>query len=91
MAAGIVLAQHYMSEALRIHAAGLDHPDQVLAAKLLDWLKTEWLKKNRRAMSRCLIFISSDLPPSAIRRPPHASSRYLKNTVTCGSTIVRKR
>ncbi|MGA7871884.1 MAG: YfjI family protein [Candidatus Binatus sp.] len=45
MAAGITLVQHYITEALRIHAAGLDDPDLVLASKLLEWLTADWLKK----------------------------------------------
>jgi len=44
MAAGIVLARHYIAESLRIHAAGLDDPDLLLAEKLNNWLHREWSK-----------------------------------------------
>jgi len=42
MAAGIVLAQHYAAEALRIFEAGQIGTDLRLAQKALDWLLFQW-------------------------------------------------
>jgi len=42
MAAGIVLAQHYADEALRLFEAGAMDPDIALADRLLAWLRTGW-------------------------------------------------
>jgi hypothetical protein len=38
--AGIELARYYAGEALRLHAAGMDDPDLLLAERLLAWLRT---------------------------------------------------
>jgi hypothetical protein len=37
--AGIELARYYAAEALRLHAAGMDDPDLLLAQRLLTWLQ----------------------------------------------------
>jgi hypothetical protein len=37
--AGIALAEYYAAEALRLHAAGMDDPDLLLAERLLTWLQ----------------------------------------------------
>lgn len=42
MAAGIVLAQHYAAEALRLFGASQISADLRLAQKLLDWLLHQW-------------------------------------------------
>lgn len=42
MAAGIDLAQHYASEALRLFEAGRTDPDLALAERALEWLRTRW-------------------------------------------------
>ena len=42
MEAGIELANHYASEALRLFGASRIHVDLLLAQKLLTWLKTAW-------------------------------------------------
>jgi Protein of unknown function (DUF3987) len=39
--AGIALARYYASEALRMHAAGLNDPDLLLAQRLLAWLREQ--------------------------------------------------
>jgi hypothetical protein len=44
MAAGIVLAQYYASEALRLFHAGATDPDLRLAQRALDWLQSAWGK-----------------------------------------------
>lgn len=42
MAAGIVFAQHYAAEALRMFAIGRNNGDLLLAQKLLGWLIRSW-------------------------------------------------
>jgi hypothetical protein len=42
MAAGIKLAEHYATEALRLFSAGLISGDLRLAQRLLNWLQREW-------------------------------------------------
>jgi hypothetical protein len=42
MTAGIVLAQYYASEALRLFHAGATDPDLSLAQRTLDWLQSSW-------------------------------------------------
>ena len=42
MAAGIEVAQHYATEALRLFEAGRTDPDLLLAERLLDWLRRSW-------------------------------------------------
>jgi hypothetical protein len=42
LAAGIELAQHYASEALRLFTGGIIDPDILLAQITLDWLQTKW-------------------------------------------------
>jgi hypothetical protein len=39
--AGIALARYFASEALRMHAAGLNDPDLLLAQRLLAWLREQ--------------------------------------------------
>lgn len=39
---GITLAQFYAMEAVRLHEAGADDPDLVLAERVLTWLHTTW-------------------------------------------------
>jgi len=41
MSAGIELAKHYLSEALRLHHSSATNPDLALAEKLLDWLHNQ--------------------------------------------------
>jgi hypothetical protein len=57
---GIVLAQHNLSEALRLYEAGRDKADLLLAQKLLDWL----LKRAENLISLPDIY---QLGPRAIR------------------------
>jgi hypothetical protein len=38
--AGFELVRYYAAEALRLHAAGMDDPDLLLAQRLLGWLQT---------------------------------------------------
>ncbi len=42
MWAGIDLAQYYATEMLRLFAAGANHPDLLLAERLLAWLHARW-------------------------------------------------
>ncbi|MBM3489985.1 MAG: DUF3987 domain-containing protein [Alphaproteobacteria bacterium] len=42
MAAGIRLAEHYAVEALRLFEGGRADGELLLAARLLDWVQTEW-------------------------------------------------
>jgi hypothetical protein len=42
LAAGMQLAEHYATEALRIFEAGLTDPDLRLADALLTWLRDDW-------------------------------------------------
>ncbi len=42
MQAGIALADHYASEALRLFDAGRINPELRLAQRLLDWLLRTW-------------------------------------------------
>jgi hypothetical protein len=43
---GIILAEHYSAEALRLFEAGQVDPDLVLAQKLLSWLRVTWTEAN---------------------------------------------
>ena len=45
MARGVMLAQHYLSEMLRLEAAGLTTPDIALAERLLAWLHERWTER----------------------------------------------
>jgi|HubBroStandDraft_6_1064221.scaffolds.fasta_scaffold364241_2 hypothetical protein len=47
MAGGIVLVQHYLSEALRIRAISAALPDLELAERLLRWLHEDWSEPER--------------------------------------------
>ena len=42
MGAGIILAQYYAGEALRLFHAGAADPDLLLAQRTLDWLRSSW-------------------------------------------------
>lgn len=42
MQSGIILAQHYAAEALRLFGASQANPDLILAKRLLDWLHNSW-------------------------------------------------
>jgi hypothetical protein len=49
MVDGIDLAQYYLTEALRLHDMNVTDPNIVLAERLLEWLKCNWVKRPEAA------------------------------------------